>query len=189
MTRRPPTPVRVLGIDPGGFVTGWGLVRREGPKVHLEDSGVIRPPRSADFPTRLRFLHQGLSEILERTRPDTFAIEAVFHAHHARSALQLGHARGVLVLAAAQAGLEVCEYAPASVKKAVTGNGTADKEQVRKMVGMLLEVEIDGAMDRSDALAVAICHAHAGNFKSRIRAAEQGGSPAERSGPLRKVKG
>jgi len=180
--------VKVLGVDPGGFVTGWGLVERRGARVTLIDSGVIRPRRSTTFSERLRFLHEGLAAVLARTRPDAFAIEAVFHAHHARSALQLGHARGVLVLAAAQAGLAIAEYPPATVKKAVTGNGAAAKDQVRQMVGTLLGTKIDGAMDRSDALAVAICHAHAADFTRKLRKAKDAGRPGAVR-PTRKVKG
>lgn len=181
--------VRVFGVDPGGFCTGWGLVQRTGSRVvHLE-SGVIRPPRKAAFADRLEFLHRELTEVLARTTPDTFAIEAVFHAEHARSALQLGHARGVLVLAAAQAGLIVCEYPPATVKKAVTGSGAADKEQVRTMVEMLLKEELGGAADRTDALAVAICHAHVGDFKARLEAAEEAAAGTGPKKPLRKVRG
>lgn len=183
-------PVRVFGVDPGGFCTGWGLVLRTGSRLEHLESGLIRPPRGAPFADRLAFLHDALTEVLARTEPETFAIEAVFHAEHARSALQLGHARGVLVLAAAQAGLTVCEYPPATVKKAVTGNGAADKEQVRSMVEILLKTELDGAADRTDALAVAICHAHVGDFNARLKQAEQAqsGDGAAKK-PLRKVRG
>ena len=114
---------------------------------------------------------------------DAVAIEAVFHAQHARSALQLGHARGVLILAAAQAEIEPFEYPPSTVKKAVTGDGSADKEQVRKMVTMLLGADISGPSDQTDALAVAICHAQAGSFASKLRALGRGsaGATAEES--------
>lgn len=180
--------MKVLGVDPGSFSTGWGLVERRGGRVHLIDSGVIRTKRTSPFAQRLCQLHDGLSQVLASFEPDAFAIESVFHAHHARSALQLGHARGVLVLAAAQAGLAVAEYPPATVKKAVTGNGAAAKDQVRQMVGSLLGTTIEGAMDRSDALAVAICHAHSADFSRKLRA-----GPDKPSGtaprPTRKVKG
>jgi crossover junction endodeoxyribonuclease RuvC len=182
-------PILVFGVDPGGFCTGWGLVRRIGPRVEHVESGVIRPKRSDAFADRLAHLHRELSTILTRTQPDTFAIEAVFHAEHARSALQLGHARGVLLLAAAQLGLTVCEYPPATVKKAVTGNGAADKEQVRSMVQMLLKEEITGAADRSDALAVAICHAYVGDFRARIKRAEEAAQGDRPRKSLRKVRG
>ena len=163
------SPYRVLGIDPGSVVAGWGLVRKEGARILLEDSGVIRPPAKASFPHRLAHLHRELATVLERTQPDAVAIESVFPARHARAALQLGHARGVLVLAAAQHGLEPFEYPPATVKKAVTGSGSAAKEQVGKMVELLLDEQIPGPADRTDALAVAICHAQAGTFARKLR--------------------
>ena len=181
---------RVLGLDPGSFISGWGVVRREAGKLFLEDSGLIRPRRSDSFPKRLATLHSELTAVLERVKPDAFAIESVFHARHARSALQLGHARGVLVLAAAQQGLEVAEYPPSTVKKAVTGSGRASKEQVRKMVDLLLDTRIDGAMDRSDALAIAICHAHAAGFATRLKGSDASKSPgATPKRRMRRTKG
>jgi len=157
-------PLRVLGIDPGSQVAGWGLVRRQGSVLTFEAGGALRPKRGLTFAQRLECLHRELSVLIDEHRPDAFAIEAVFHAQHARSALQLGHARGVLVLAAAQRDLAVHEYPPATVKKAVTGSGSADKEAVRKMVCLLLKAEIKGPLDTTDALAVAICHAQAGRL-------------------------
>jgi len=169
----PPT-LRVLGIDPGGFVSGWGLVRQSGNKLVLEDAGTIRPKRDDEFPKRLCALHARLSEILAQQQPDVVAVESVFFSQHPRAALQLGHVRGVLLLAAAQKELEIFEYPPATVKKAVTGNGRASKEQVRQMVAMLLGAEIKGAADKSDALAVAICHAQSGSFLSKIKHLDPG---------------
>jgi len=165
----PAPPSLVLGIDPGSSISGWGLVSKSGNTLTLVDSGVIRTKRGAPFSFRLRQLHEGLTAVLAKTKPDAVAIESVFHAEHARSALQLGHARGVLILAAAQHDLEPFEYPPATVKKAVTGDGSADKEQVRKMVSLLLKTEIGGPSDQSDAVAVAICHAQAGNFAAKLR--------------------
>jgi len=162
-------PFLVLGIDPGGSITGWGLVSKAGSKLTLEDSGVIRTKRGAPFSYRLRQLHEGLSAVLAKSKPDAVAIESIFHSEHARSALQLGHARGVLILAAAQHDLEPFEYPPATVKKAVTGDGSADKDQVRKMVSLLLKTEVGGPADQSDAVAVAICHAQAGSFAAKLR--------------------
>jgi len=175
--------LRVLGIDPGGFVAGWGLVRQSGHKLALEDCGTIRPKRDDEFPKRLCALHDGLSEILGRHQPDVVAVESVFFSQHPRAALQLGHVRGVLLLAAAQQALEIFEYPPATVKKAVTGNGRASKEQVRQMVAMLLGAEIKGAADKSDALAVAICHAQNSSFLSKIKRLDPG--PGRRRGHRR----
>jgi crossover junction endodeoxyribonuclease RuvC len=165
-------------------------VRKEGNEIKLEDSGLIRTKRKAPFSERLRQLHEALGEVLDRTKPDAMAIEAVFHAEHARAALQLGHSRGVLILAAAQRGLEPFEYPPATVKKAVTGSGSADKEQVRKMVSLLVGAELDGPADRSDAVAVAICHAQSGAFTSRLREmSREDSSAAPSPGKLRRRRG
>jgi len=166
--------LRVLGIDPGGFVAGWGMVRQTGNKLNLEACGTIRPKRTDEFSTRLVTLHQGLGEILEANKPDVVAVESVFFSKHPRAALQLGHVRGVLLLAAAERQIEIFEYPPATVKKAVTGNGRASKEQVRQMVQLLLGAEVSGAADKSDALAVAICHAHSGSFMSKIKHLDPG---------------
>ena len=143
-----------------------------GNRIKFEEGGVLRPPRSADLATRLRFLHDRLAEITARLQPEAVAVESVFHAKHARSALVLGHARGVLLLAATSAGAPLYEYAPAQVKKAVSGSGRATKEQVRKMVSLLAGARIEGPHDQSDALAVAICHIHSAGFHALREAAE-----------------
>lgn len=179
----------MLGIDPGGTITGWGLVSKTGNKLSLEASGVIRTKRGAPFSFRLRQLHEGMTEVLAAHGPDAVAIEAVFHAEHARSALQLGHARGVLILAAAQHDLEPFEYPPSTVKKAVTGDGSADKDQVRKMVSLLLKEEVAGPADQSDAVAVAICHAQAGAFASKLRELERNGGKSATGRKLKRRRG
>ncbi len=179
----------VLGIDPGGSITGWGLVRKAGTRFTLIDSGVIRTNRGAPFSFRLRQLHDGLSAVLEEHKPDAVAIESVFHGEHARAALQLGHARGVLILAAAQRDLDPFEYPPATVKKAVTGDGCADKEQVRKMVSLLLQTEVSGPADQSDAIAVAICHAQAGTFAEKLRNLSRSDEPATQTRKLKRRRG
>jgi len=185
----PRKPYRVLGIDPGGTITGWGLVSKTGNKLSLEASGVIRTKRGAPFSFRLRQLHEGMTEVLAAHGPDAVAIEAVFHAEHARSALQLGHARGVLILAAAQHDLEPFEYPPSTVKKAVTGDGSADKDQVRKMVSLLLKEEVAGPADQSDAVAVAICHAQAGAFASKLRELERNDGKSTTGRKLKRRRG
>ncbi len=179
-------PVVVLGVDPGSQVAGWGIVLREGSKLTAVDSGLLRPPRGAPFAERLAALHAGLAAVIRTHQPHCLAIESVFHAKHARSALQLGHARGVFLLAAAQAEMPVHEYPPSSVKKAVTGSGSADKEQVRFMVERLLGIRVEGLADRSDALAVAICHAQAGRLLSALKAAPE---PSKRPRRMRRTKG
>jgi len=173
-------PLRVLGIDPGSVCAGWALAGGRGQTIRFEAGGVLRPPRGADLPTRLRFLHDELAAITERLKPDAVAVESVFHAKHARSALVLGHARGVLLLAATCTSAPVFEYAPAQVKKAVTGSGRAGKEQVRKMVGLLAGEAVVGPHDQSDALAVAICHVHSAGFHARRAEAEECMAKAER---------
>ena len=177
----------VLGVDPGSVAAGWGLVRREGSRLSHVAAGVFRPPRDAAFADRLVFLHSAVTAVLQEYGPDSFAIESVFSHNNPRSALQLGHARGIFLLAAAQASLEIHEYPPATVKKAITGNGAAEKSQVRFMVERLLGVVIEGPMDRSDALAVAICHAQSGPLMARAKAAQS--KPNAPRPKLRRTKG
>jgi len=157
-------PLRVLGIDPGGRATGWGLVESRGGVLSCAGCGTIRAQGA--LPERLRSIHARLGEIIARYHPDEAAFEEVFLARNFQSALSLGEARGVALLAAAQAGLPVFEYSAAEVKKAVTGYGRADKAQVQAMVRRLLSLPTDApaaaqpAADAADALAVAICHHH-----------------------------
>ncbi len=152
--------VRVLGLDPGSRACGWGVVESRGRELVLVEAGTIRPPARGEFARRLLFIHQRLAELIARTGPAEAAVEGVFSAGNRRSALMLGHARGVALLAAAEAGLSVYEYPPAQVKKALVGAGRADKEQVRAMVARLLRRSEDMGLDTSDALAVAITHIH-----------------------------
>lgn len=154
--------MRIFGIDPGSVRTGYGCVESDGSRHRLVSCGAIAAPARLPFPERLLVIHASLSRLLAESRPDAVAVEALFHAVNARSALQLGHARGVALLAATQAGLPVSEYAPAEVKRAVVGYGRAEKHQVQQMIRLLLGLdEVPGPFDASDALAVAICHLHA----------------------------
>lgn len=159
MTRPAPgARLRVLGVDPGSRVTGWGLLGGSAAQARLIEAGVLRLG-ARDFPGRLALLQDRLSELVSRLRPTVAAVEAPFHGASARSALQLAHARGVVLAVLAASGVEVVEYTPATVKKAVTGSGRADKRQVASMVGRLLgEPPPQGSHDLSDALALAICH-------------------------------
>jgi crossover junction endodeoxyribonuclease RuvC len=153
--------VRIFGIDPGSVRTGYGCVESDGSRHRLVACGAIAAPARLAFPQRLLTIHTELRRLIEACQPEAVAIEALFHAVNARSALQLGHARGVALLAASQAGLPVAEYPPAEVKRAVVGYGRAEKLQVQQMVRLLLGVDaIPGPLDASDALAVAICHVH-----------------------------
>lgn len=149
----------VLGIDPGSRVTGFGVIQIEGRGIHYVASGCIRVG-TQELPQRLQRIFQSLTEIIERYQPSEAAIEQIFMAKNADSALKLGQARGAAILAAAERGLPVAEYAARSVKQAVVGRGDADKSQVQHMVMTLLSLSGKPQADAADALAVALCHAH-----------------------------
>lgn len=151
--------VRAFGIDPGSRKTGWGVVDAEGSRVTFVGAGVIRLDESLDLAPRLAALHRGLTEVLGQHRPDCVFIESAFHHKNARSALVLGHARGVVLLSATQADASLGEVAPTEVKKAVTGSGRADKAQVQSMIRAILGLQKAPAEDAADALAVAIAGA------------------------------
>ena len=148
----------VLGVDPGSHATGYGVIAT-GPVVRMLGGGVIRARKNAELAERLLAIHTELSGVIDRFNPEAMAVEDLFNAKNARSSLVLGHARGVILLAGASAGLPVAEYAPREVKKALTGNGAAAKEQVRFMVMRLLSLKESLPLDQSDALAVALTHA------------------------------
>ncbi len=150
----------ILGIDPGSRITGYGLVRQEGVRLSFVSCGVIRPDIKLAFADRLLEIYEGVSRIIEQHRPDQMAIEDVFVAINPRSALKLGHARGVLLLAGKTHGLAIGEYTPRTVKQAVTGFGQAEKAQMQQVVRVLLKLSGNPSEDAADALAVAICHAH-----------------------------
>ncbi|HMC76774.1 MAG TPA: crossover junction endodeoxyribonuclease RuvC [Vicinamibacterales bacterium] len=151
----------IFGIDPGSERTGYGCVDSDGRSHRLVACGAISAPAHATFPERLLRIHTGLCALLAEHRPDAVAIENVFHSKNVRSALKLGHARGVALLAASQAGLLVAEYSPAEIKRAVVGFGRAEKQQVGGMIKLLLRLDaIPAPHDAADALAVAICHLH-----------------------------
>lgn len=159
----------VLGIDPGITVTGFGLVREEDGILTSPGFGEIRPGPRGTLPERLQEIYLGLKKIIQRSHPDCIAIEGLFFAKNAKSALKLGHARGVALLTAAEAGIEVVEYSPLEVKGAVTGFGRADKSQVKRMVQVLLRLESQPEpLDAADALAIAICHIHSVALKRKI---------------------
>jgi crossover junction endodeoxyribonuclease RuvC len=155
--------VRIVGIDPGSVRTGYGCVDTDGTRHRFVTCGALSGAPAAGLPARLLAIHQGLTELLRTSAADCVAIESLFYARNVRSALVLGHARGVAVLAAVEAGLPVIEYTPAQIKAAVTGYGRAEKAQMQQMVKLLLGLDTAPAPhDAADALAVAICHAHAG---------------------------
>ena len=154
------TRIRIIGIDPGSRITGYGIIDRLGSNLGFVTCGVIRTEGSDSINNRLLLIYEGLREIIERYGPDVAAVEDVFLARNPRAALKLGHARGVAVLAAMRSGLLVHDYTPRAVKQSVAGYGQADKHQVQHMVRVLLELTSSPSNDAADALAVAICHAH-----------------------------
>ncbi len=152
----------ILGIDPGSRITGYGVINVVGARNEYVASGCIRISGEG-LPQRLQQVYAGISEIIERYSPQEMAIEQVFMARNADSALKLGQARGVAIVASVNAGLPVAEYAARQVKQSVVGNGGADKIQVQVMVAHLLKLPGRPQADAADALAIALCHAHSRN--------------------------
>lgn len=149
---------RVLGIDPGSRVTGYGVLEGGGGEVRFVAAGTLRLDESRSMSERLAALHRRLAGIIGEAGPTEVAVERVFVSRNADSALKLGHARGVVLLAVHEAGLPLYEYTPAMVKKSVTGRGRADKHQMVALVRLLLGLSEDPAEDAADALAVGMCH-------------------------------
>lgn len=166
--------MRVFGIDPGSTRTGYGCVETDGTRHALITYGAIAAPAGSGFAERLHVIHDTLGRVIRETSPDCVSIENLFHARNVRSALQLGHARGVAMLAAVQAGVPIVEYTPAEIKLALVGYGRADKIQVQQMVKLLLGlVALPKPFDASDALAAALCHSHSGTSALARRAARR----------------
>ncbi len=164
---------RVLGIDPGSETTGWGVIEGTERRYLLVEFGFIRTRSTQTFAQRLLNISEGLEDVIARLRPDVCAIEETFFASNVKSALKLGHARGVAVLAAARSGIPVHEYSPRLIKQTVVGYGAAEKHQVQEMVRLLLKLAaVPQPHDAADALAVAICHLHHAGVANRIVAAE-----------------
>ena len=162
--------LRILGIDPGSYSTGYGLVEETGGRLRGIESGAIRPGRQKEFLLRLSEIHEALSALILRVRPDEVAVENPFLSRNFKSALQLGQARAAALLPAVKAGIPVFEYAPRHVKAAVVGYGEAEKEQVARMVKLLLGLpEPPSPLDAADALAVAICHANRSAGQRRLQ--------------------
>ncbi|MCX6545670.1 MAG: crossover junction endodeoxyribonuclease RuvC [Acidobacteria bacterium] len=154
--------MKVFGIDPGSERTGYGCIKTDGSRHTLVACGAIATSPKAEFPDKLLTIYKALGLLLTKHRPDCVAIENVFYAKNVRSALKLGHARGVALLAAVEGGYPVFEYAPAEIKRAVVGYGRAEKQQVGEMVRLMLGLtDVPAPHDAADALAVAICHVHA----------------------------
>lgn len=168
--------MRVLGIDPGSRITGYGIIEVSGGESRYIDCGCIRAGDGA-LPQRLKIIFQSLTEIIADARPDAVAIESVFMNRNADSALKLGRAQGAAMCAAVSQDLEVTEYTPAQVKQAVVGKGNAAKEQIQHMVKILLGLSKSPQADASDALAVALTHIHTSQTLLKVKqvsAARQG---------------
>jgi len=151
----------ILGIDPGTHATGFGVISQSGTRLIHIQSGSLRAPKSAPLEQRLLHIHQELQEIIRNTQPHFIAIETIFYSKNVRSAITLAHARGIILLAAAQAGIPVQEYSPMEVKQATVGYGRAQKDQVMHMIRHLFRIPREedlSSSDQSDALAVALCH-------------------------------
>jgi crossover junction endodeoxyribonuclease RuvC len=151
----------VLGVDPGSIRTGWGVIERTGTRLRFVGAGTIQAGKDERLEMRLLAIYTELGAVITRYAPSAMAVEDIFHARFAGSALKLGHARGVALLAGASAGLEVAAYPPALVKRSIAGRGQADKEQVARIVAAILGARELPTHDASDALAVAITHAQA----------------------------
>lgn len=162
--------MKILGIDPGSRVTGFGVIETDGTRHALVRHGVLRTSMTDSFPEKLRTIHQGILDVVDECGPDQMVVESLFYATNVKSALKLGHVRGVALLAGVERGLPVHEYSPLEVKQSVVGYGRADKQQVQKMIAILLALDVPPEPhDASDALAVALCHAHQMRFHAKVR--------------------
>lgn len=153
--------MRVLGIDPGTMVTGYGVVDDINGKLSHVSHGTIEGRRKDSFPDRLKLIFDGLNKVIEEYKPDSIALEEVFYGKSVKSAIKIGEARGIAILCTATANIPLAEYAPTVIKRAVVGSGNAQKVQVSEMVKVILALsEAPEKFDASDALAIAICHCH-----------------------------
>ncbi len=158
--------MRILGIDPGLAIVGWGILDYQASKFHTVAYGALRTPAGIPTEERLKLIYEGMRELLETYRPDAMAIEELFFNTNITTGIRVAEARGILLLAARQAGAMIQEYTPLQVKQAVVGYGKAEKQQVISMVTMLLGLrEPPKPDDTADALAIAICHAHSGGSR------------------------
>lgn len=167
--------MRILGIDPGSETTGWGVIEGDGRRYQLVECGTVRAASGQKFPARLLRIANALEEIIQRHHPDACAIEDGFLATNVKVTLKLGQVRGVAMLVAERAALEIHEYSPRLVKQTVVGHGNAEKFQVQQMVKTLLSLQsVPEPHDAADALAVAICHFHHACFAQRLLASQAG---------------
>jgi crossover junction endodeoxyribonuclease RuvC len=167
--------MRILGIDPGSETTGWGVIEGDGQRYAMVECGTVKARPGQKFPARLLAIADALEEIIQRHHPDACAIEDGFLATNVKVTLKLGQVRGVAMLVAERAAIEIHEYSPRLVKQTVVGHGNAEKFQVQQMVKTLLSLaSLPEPHDAADALAVAICHFHHASFTRRLRATQTG---------------
>ena len=165
--------MRVLGIDPGSATTGWGVIEGDRRRYHVVEYGTLTAPSREAFSARLLKISDGITAVIDRLKPDACALEDGFYATNVKVMLKLGQVRGVALLAAERAALEIHEYSPRTVKQTVVGYGNAEKHQVQEMVRVLLSLaKVPEPHDAADALAVAICHFHHAGGAQRILAAD-----------------
>ncbi len=161
--------MRILGIDPGTAIMGWGIIDADGSDLQLVAYGALTTPAKTALPQRLEMLYNALAHVVAEHKPTTAAVEELFFSKNVTTALAVGHARGIALLVLAQAGLSIAEYKPMAVKQAVVGYGRADKQQMQHLVQMTLGLDaIPQPDDAADALAVAMCHAYTAPLQSRI---------------------
>lgn len=166
--------MKIIGIDPGVAITGFGVLEESGPNYQYITSGCIRTTKNLPTGDRLQVIYKAINELVRDHQPNALAIEKLFFSKNVRTAFQVGEARGVIILAAANTNLEIFEYTPLQVKQAVAGYGKAEKGQVQKMVQMLLKLsQIPAVDDEADAMAVALCHLQYRRFQEAVK----GGRP------------
>ncbi len=162
--------MKIIGIDPGYAILGYGIVEMKGNFFRMLDCGAITTDAGMDMPDRLKCLYSGLMEVIGRHRPEAASIEELFFNNNAKTALLVGQARGVAILACIHSGLEIAEYTPLQIKQALVGYGRAEKKQIQAMVKAILKLEeAPKPDDTADALAAAICHGHCGNYRKRVQ--------------------
>lgn len=160
----------IFGIDPGIAIVGYGVIKYTGNKFSVLDFGAVQTSNKYSFPHRLKIVYDEISVLLDKYKPDALAIEELFFNKNVKTAITIGQARGAQILAAVNKGIEVYEYTPLQVKQGVVGYGRADKKQIQEMVKILLNLpKVPKPDDVADALAVAICHAHSGNFRDLFK--------------------
>ncbi len=167
------TTIRVIGVDPGTRHLGWGVLTRTGTKIEHVAHGVIDTDLDGSLADRLVEIDTELERVIREHAPDVGAVETIFFSKNANSAAKLGHARGVILLRLARAGMPIHEYSPALVKRSVAGRGAADKKQVAMVMTAILRLPAPPRSDAADALAVALTHLHAANFQAMVAAAKR----------------